>query len=399
MLISPIFDFFTVAERRANWTVTMSALAFVQTGMLFFAIPLLSLKSRREKMFFRCMAGFFLYAFLYAIYAASDLFYPMFGLISALGSTLVSILFYVSVRDNIVSHKTFVYVLAYASVFVIVPLVLVQIDTAGYAQLTRNIGTVNVLFGYENPRAVGWISTICLSIMVAYLSTQPNENQIPPLFLPLIAISATALFWSGSRGGLAAFALSISILFFASQTRNYKGLLSALFFIGVGGAASNFFYQPSTSYGMFGRISDSLEQETIAAASSGRIELWNTTIAYIFERPLTGYGFFPHKNLDGYPGGSAHNIILDFWLWCGAIIGTIIILCGLLLWVRAFAFFRRANDQYVSALFCMMTTLCAYCMISGPYVRTFPIFLFAIATGVILGRRSAKAGRATRSES
>ena len=142
---------------------------------------------------------------------------------------------------------------------------------------------------------------------------------------------------------------------------------------------------------MFARISQSLQHESIAAVSTGRAELWHATFSYIAERPFTGYGYLPNKNLEGLPYGSAHNIILDFWLWFGVIVGSIVALLGVMLWVRTLAVFRQANDQFISALFCVVTTLIVYSMVSGPYAKTFPLLLFGIATGVILGHRSARA--------
>ena len=390
MVVSPAFDFFTVEERGANWTVTMSTFVFLLSSMFLFAAALFSLKSPHEKLFLWCMIAFFIYAFLFTIYSASDLFYPIFGLISVLGSTLVGILFYVSAKDNIISPKAVFYSLAFASVFVMVPLLLIQIDTERYARLTQEVGTSNILYGYENPRALGWISTICLSLLAAHLTTQPKEIKLSPILLLLAIIAATTLFWSGSRGGIVAFTASISVVLFLSRTRNQKGILSIVSCIAAGGAISYFLHLPSSDFGIFSRISQNLGQESVAAISSGRTELWQLTISYILERPFTGYGYLPHKNLAGFTHGSAHNIILDAWLWFGLIVGTMVLLLGLMLWIKACATFLKANDHYVSALFCVVTTLLAYSMVSGPYARTFPLLLFAISSGVILGIRASK---------
>ncbi len=394
MLVSPLYDFLSVEERGASWTVTISAYFFILTSMLLLTVAVSFLKSRAEKLFFRSLFVFFLYAFLVTIYSASDLFYPIYGLISLLGSTLVGVLFYVSARDNIINPKVVFYFLVSASIFVALPLLLVQFDTERFAQLSEKFGANNILYGYENPRAVGWVSTISLSLLAAYLSTQSKERKIHPVFLLLAIITSTTLFWSGSRGGLVAFAVSISILFSCSQTKNYKGIISILFCIVVGGAISHLLYLPGQSYGMFARVTQTLGEVNIAAASTGRTTLWHTIILYIFERPLTGYGYLPHKSLEGLTHGSAHNIILDFWLGFGLVVGTIVILFGVVLWVRVFEFFRQANDSYISALFCLVTTLLLYSMVSGPYARTFPLLLFAVPFGVILGLRSSKTNSA-----
>ncbi|EBA13725.1 O-antigen ligase family protein [Roseobacter sp. CCS2] len=394
MLVSPVADFFTIEQRPANWTVTLSAFVFLLASMPLVAIALFFLKSRGEKLFLLGMAVFFIYAFSITLYLAGDLFYPMFGLTSVLGSTLVGVLFYVSIRDGIISPKLVFHVLAGASVLVVMPLLLVQIDPERYAQVAEKITTATgILYGYENPRAVGWASTSCLSLLAAYLSTQSKEIRINPIFLICAIICSTTLFWSGSRGGVVAFVVSLSIVFGLSQTKNYKGLALVLLCIVVGGAVSYFLHLPNHAYGMFSRIGQNLGQEGIDAISSGRIELWQTTLAHILERPFTGYGYLPHKSLEGFTHGSAHNIVLDSWLWFGFFIGTIVALFGIMFWVMAFLFFRKPNDPYVSALFCVITTLIVYCMFSGPYARTFPLLLFAISSGVIFGIRSAQADK------
>lgn len=390
MLVSPVFDFVSIEERGYNWTVTLSTFVFILTLIPFLTVGIFSLNSHHEKMFFQWMVGFFIYAFLFTLYAATDLFYPLFGVASALGSTLIGILFYVLARDDRIKPKVIIYSLAAASFSVIMPLLLIAVDTERFTRLAQGVSASSVLYGYENPRALGWICTTCLALFAAFLSTQPKGSRVQPLFIVLTTISATMLFWSGSRGGVVALTVGIFIVFSFSQTKNYQGLLSVLASICAGGALSYFLYLPSPTYGIFGRIRQNLEQETMNDLSSGRTELWQRTISYIFEHPLTGYGYLPGKNLVGFGHGSAHNIVLDFWLWFGLIIGTILTFFGILLWVRAFAFFRKANDNYISALFCVITTLMAYSMISGPYARTFPLLIFAIASGVILGRRSAQ---------
>jgi O-antigen ligase len=391
MLFSPLFDFLAVEKREESWTVTISAGVFILTIIPLLIVAVSFLKSRNEKLLFRFISVFFIYAFIFTIYSSSDLFYPIVGMLSLLGSTLVGILFYVSARDSIISAKVVFYFLAFASVFAVLPLLLVHIDTERFAQLSEKFGANTILYGYENPRAVGWISTICLSLLTAYVSTQSKESRIRPIFLLLAIITSTTLFWSGSRGGLVAFAVSIAIVFSFSQTKNYKGTLSILFCIAVGGAISHLLYLPEASYGIFSRISQTLGAESFSAASSERTNIWHKVILYILERPFTGYGYLPHRSLDDLSHGSAHNIILDFWLGFGLIIGTIVMLFGIVSWVMVFVFFRKANDHYISALFCVVTTLLVYSMISGPYVRMFPLLLFAVPFGVILGVRSSKA--------
>ena len=61
------------------------------------------------------------------------------------------------------------------------PLLLVNIDTNGFAQLSESFGANSILYGYENPRAVGWASTIFLSLLAAYVSTLWSCHGLVPV--------------------------------------------------------------------------------------------------------------------------------------------------------------------------------------------------------------------------
>jgi O-antigen ligase len=305
-------------------------------------------------------------------------------------SALVGILFYVSVRDNYITIQAVTIFWTISTAFVVVPVLLVQIDTEQFAKLSEEYSATRILYGYENPRALGWVSAIFLSFLAAHVSTHLNESRTRLLPFVLIIVCSTTLFWSGSRGGLVAFIVSFLIILVFSKIKNLKGILSVIVSVILGGILSNFLFLPSGSFGILPRINFTLEQDNVNAASSGRIELWKTTLAYIYERPLMGYGYLPHKELDGFTHGSAHNIMLDLWLCFGLIVGSVISAILILLWITVFKFFRKSNDPIVAAFVCVITTLLVYSMVSGPYARTFPLILFAIPTGIILGLRATK---------
>ena len=191
---------------------------------------------------------------------------------------------------------------------------------------------------------------------------------------------------------------TIILIFAMSKTKNPKAASLMLAAVAVGAFASVFIHLPAHSFGTFSRLADNLSQDTINAMSSGRIALWQLTWSYIQEQPIIGYGILPHKDLPGFTHGSAHNFILDAWLWFGVIIGTLVLAIGLALWFQLFGFFRRANDQYLTALFSVVTTLAAYSVYSGPYARTFPLLIFAMCVGTLLGRRAASNKAATETE-
>lgn len=384
MLVSPLVDFQLVVSRGINWTVTMSAGTF-----LFTSIPLLvfvkkQLTTKREKRFFWVMAACFGCAFTLSLYFNSDLFYPVYGLTSWLGAALAGTVIYVIVRDGVLTPERAFRILTFGMLFTMVPMVLVIIDLDRYSELSASIGAQNILYGYENPRALGWISTIALSLLIAHAATGKSENKLNPALPLLVVVAATTLFWSGSRGGVFALSVGVATVLVMSRTRHINQLSIVLVCIMIGGFISAMLPTPSEHYGVFSRIFANLSETDANAISTGRLGLWRLTVSFITERPLTGYGAFPHKEL-GFTHGSAHNIILDAWLWFGIPVGTLALGFGVVFWFRILAIFRSADNSYLAAFFCVMTTLLAYSMVSGPYVRTFPVLLFAISAGILLG--------------
>lgn len=393
MCFSPIFDFLTVENRGHTWTVTHSTFVFtVSSFPVFIFGTYLVLKSYREKLIFWYVSAFFVYAIIWTVYALNDLAYSLFGLISFLTTTLVAVVFYLAARNELLTSRAVIHLMISASCLAVLPLLLVQIDTIKFAQLSQEFGANNILYGYENPRALGWVSTISLSLVSAHMALQYRSERVSVIFLILAVIASTTLFWSGSRGGLFAFIASFSLLFVFSKTKSYSGLSYVLLCMLAGGLISLLLYSPGGSYGLFSRVNQIVEAASVDAASSGRLTIWQLSIEHILEQPFTGYGYLPQRNLDAFPQGagssSAHNIVLDFWLGFGLIIGTAVLLLLNALWGRAFAFFRKANDPSVSALFFVVTTLLFYSLVSGPYARTFPMLILAVSFGTLLGTRS-----------
>jgi O-antigen ligase len=393
MFATPIVDFVIVKQREINWTMTMTMGSFLFTTIPLMAIVKTQLFSRVEKRVFWGIAGFFSYALILSLIMSTDWFLPVYLLASSLGAALAGTVIYVMVRDGVLTPEKTFRILSYGMIFTALPMVLVLIDTERFTEIVGWRGAANMLYGYENPRALGWISSIALSLLVIRIATSKQDDRFHPVLFLLIVIAATTLFWSGSRGGVIALAVSFATVLALSKTRNPKRLAVALACVALGALISVFLYLPSTSYGIFPRFDAKMSGGSVDAMSSGRLTLWKLTMSFVFERPLLGYGALPHKELPGFTHGSAHNIVLDAWLWFGIPLGTFALGCGAYLWFRVCAIFRKADDPYLAAFFCVITTLAVYSLLSGPYARTFPVLLFAISAGVLLGSRRRKSTR------
>lgn len=392
-LLTPLLDFQKVEERGVNWTVTLSTFVFIKSLLpLLILLIFLSQKSIKARLLFWSTAVFFIYAFLWTLYSLTDPTYPLFGLITLLATTLVGALFYYSIRNNSLTVKTVANTIMLASIFSIIPLLLVQFNPIKFTDLSVAHGANNILYGYENPRALGWAATISLSLFSGKILFKPKVTRIDMVFLMFGLAAATTLFWSGSRGGLFAFLLSSTVLFVFSAQKHYTNLSYVLLCVMGGGLLSLLLHYPGTSYGLITRVSETVTAQDLKAASSGRSVIWDLSVSYILDRPWTGYGYLPQRNLDAFPSGagssSAHNIILDLWLGFGLAVGTAVLLLGCVMWAKAFDFFKSENNHYISILFYVITTLIFYSLVSGPYARTFPTLIFAISIGTLLGARA-----------
>ena len=385
VIVTPIVDYNLVAGLPENWTVTKSLYVFLAAAMPMLALGLNGLRSGREKLVLRLIALLFLYAAYITLTAASNLAYPIFGFVTFLGATLAGILFYVNVRDGMIPPTTVFRVLALSAAFVAQPLFLLQWDLPRYLALVEQFRTSAVLYGFENPRAIGWLSSIGLSLAIGHTITRPADSRLSPALLILAVIASTTLFWSGSRAGIVALSASTLVILAISRNRSLTGLLAVLICIVIGAALSTLFYLPDSHFGIFSRITQSAQMENANALSSGRIALWKATLAFIAERPFTGYGLLPHKNIEGLAAGSSHNIILELWLGIGVVFGTLAVACLIWLWITLCLIARASQDRHILALFCLTTTFAVYCLMSGPYARTLPLLIFAIAAGTVLG--------------
>ena len=385
VVLTPVFDFSILENMPTNWTVTRSVYEFLVIAMPLLAIGLNGLSSRREKLVLRTVAAIFLYAAYITLTAATNLPYPIYGFVTFLGATLVGILFYVSAREGLITARATFVSLAIVASFVALPLLLVFWDVPRYVALAEAFGTTSIIYGYENPRAIGWLSSAGLSLAIAYSAARTCGDRLSPAMLVLTVIAATALFWSGSRAGLLALSISTCILLFVARDRNLKGSLIVVACIAIGAAFSTFLFVPSSDFGILARISETTQMGDANGISSGRLKLWQTNLSLISERPFSGYGLLPHKNIEGLAAGSSHNIVLEMWLSMGVIVGSLALLCLIWLWITLCLIARASQDRHILALFCLTTTFAVYCLMSGPYARTLPLLIFAIAAGTVLG--------------
>ncbi|WP_207493728.1 O-antigen ligase family protein [Yoonia litorea] len=385
MLVTPFVDYAIIEGLDENWTVTKTLYFFLVMAMPLFAIVVNAMRSKTEKRLMRAMFLVFGYTIWLTYTSAQELSYPVFGFVSLLGAVFVAMIFYCCLRDgNLAPTKVF-YVLALSSCLVAIPMLQVTANVAKFTALRDAFGTSYILYGYENPRAVGWIATFSLILTSVLLLERRGEERFILLLSFVATIAAATLFWSGSRGGILAFLMSLGVFLVMSRNATRWRLAHVIACVFSGLILSLFMHLPSRSFGFFARVSSSLDAEGVDGLSSSRMTLWKNNLSYIFDQPLTGYGLLPHKYLPGLSGGSAHNIIIELWLWFGILLGSAVLLALIWLWIALLRIALATSNPHIRALFALTTTFAVYCLYSGPYARTLPLLFVGISVGTILG--------------
>lgn len=139
------------------------------------------------------------------------------------------------------------------------------------------------------------------ALLVAAFDLLPRAKGLRPrlLWLSVIALCATFMLLSGSRGPLFALAAALAVGF-AMADRRMALAVAVLVVAGIGAGALFDFYPIEIIY---------------QRAQSGHFDIWQQTLAAIAERSWLGHGSlaqieFELQNYDYDPGRSPHNLLL-----------------------------------------------------------------------------------------
>lgn len=104
-----------------------------------------------------------------------------------------------------------------------------------------------------------------------------------------------------------------------------------------------------------------------------RFDIWNQAIHAIMEKPWFGYGWNQTSSaqyimIERYPGkewfSSAHNIILDIFLWNGIILGSLVVLFFSISYLSSFI--RNKKIDTIFSCFMLMPIL-VHCFLEYPF--------------------------------
>ncbi len=247
----------------------------------------------------------------------------------------------------------------------------------------------NFVPGFAHIRIYGFSLTIAIAIGTGLLALPQNQTiRFRLLILAGLLLLWTALFWSGSRGGIAAFILVLPIMFLLFPKARKAILLSMLPLV-IGAVLSTQFSTQSEAFGVFNSFKDTFEMDSVDKISSGRIHEWRFALDTIANKPVFGHGFGQRLLLGGEDVRKqvhVHNIVLEValaWGWLGATIAGVLIVSA---WVAALKKIRKIKrPEYVPAFF-VINVLLVYAWVDGVYMYYQATIPFAICVAVLWAR-------------
>ncbi len=247
--------------------------------------------------------------------------------------------------------------------------------------------------GFGSVRIYGYTLEVAIALGIGILTAQPLISKRHGYFLWLCLIALwMMLFWSGARG--AVISIMIAVLFSSIFCPRYAlKAVTITVLSGLAGALlSLLIWLPDTeSFGLM-RIIASSGRETVDAFSSGRIEMWQDTLAFISARPFLGYGLF--QVLDLLPPSlsesgttimvqrQVHNIILEVLLAFGFAGGGIVLFFMVKTWLRVVRNVTQSASSLHWPAFLAINTLLMHGMISGTYFHVHSVMYLALLFGV-----------------
>jgi hypothetical protein len=244
-------------------------------------------------------------------------------------------------------------------------------------RVASNIGQVNNL---------GTLLVLGMGV-IGYVWYAPGIRVPASRGLAVLSLVVLVLgtYFSGSRTALLNLSLWPLLLFGWAAKRRQPWPWLALLPITLLGALYLFMPMLSDWWGM------PPAQEVRAVGIRPRV--WAMVVAAIGEHPWLGGGFGALTNahlrmapefspLDWTVVHHAHNIVLDMWVIFGVPLGTLIVLAGLWLWIRAWLRSRNTAEQF---LWAMATAMLVHGMLELPLHYGFFFWLWCLLLGVLGG--------------
>lgn len=246
-----------------------------------------------------------------------------------------------------------------------------------------------------NIRESGMLAAANAIICSIYAITLSSKRQ-QALAFAMATFSFSYLFWTGGRMGIMASLLTTVVFALVIAYQRKKWLPAILLcFIGLPLALAIGEYFALFSWNGVARIFNHASSEHFQDPSSGRLEVWQYTLAAIKNHPIIGNGpfsfyFLEARKASGFIYDHPHNMPLQFLLEWG-IAGTAII-AALLLRIyyqgwRIFLTEKSGNTAHTIAL-ALVTMLTLHSLTSATYWSLQPVVILLLAYSCLVHSQS-----------
>lgn len=201
----------------------------------------------------------------------------------------------------------------------------------------------NMVVSDDMNRAYQLLPNIMLTVNYAL-----NRKKFVPWVFSVIGI--LYLLALGTRGPFLILTVYMIIKILRNRATSLKGAVIGVIIVGIiGGILSipsiqtgilNWLHSLMSKMGLSTRIVDFMLEGNTLGYTAGRDDLFTTALQKISERPILGYGVYGEWQWFGW---NTHNIYLELWIHFGVIIGSALLLWGILLVLTAYF---RSTDAY-----------------------------------------------------
>lgn len=246
------------------------------------------------------------------------------------------------------------------------------------------MSTVASLYEGNMDAAYKILPHICLVLL--FTLKKPNIINVITSVLGFLYVVS-----SGTRGAM--LCMLVFIALYLAIFKEYKrpwlaySMLAVVvaFILKMFDVIVSFLENFANNIGMSIRIFDKLANGDFFK-SSGRNEIQDTLLKAISQKPFGGYGIGGDHTI---AGSYAHNIIIEFWVSFGVVLGT-----ALLLWLMFIILNAFKKTLYENEKGLILVLVCACFMklfLSGTYLdETYFFFMIGICMGVIRRYKRAK---------
>lgn len=236
--------------------------------------------------------------------------------------------------------------------------------------------------GFNNIRHVAFLGLIGFGGGLGFVLLGRNAHYSRRLFVSSLVLGTPGLafiLWTGSRGPLLAVIVATLCCFALFWNERRSTALYAFISIGLAVVIASLLPLPNPIYGVwqaFG-LAD-VKSETLNAASSGRLEIWQYTYEEALKRPLFGWGvnqynhFLPEAREQLF---HPHNYPVQL-LFASGFGGAALLLVAVLAFVLPRLRSITSDGQKFNGAFAL--TLLFYSLYDGILYFAYPMMIFTI---------------------